>query len=393
MNKNVKQTLVMLAVGVLSQSALGSQPVRVENPAKAPKATVAATRELWRIGGESEDPNELFGRRIDLAVDADGRLYTLDSQLAEVKVFDRTGRFLFAAGREGDGPGEFRRPAAVTVLEQGAFCVSQPSPPRLSVFGQDGTYSRTVPLKSSGEGGFVFLDNAAFRAGTFAVKGLEIFQREGYSEQITRIIGIDAQGIELAEYATSSRRFGTGNMVVRESEADPLRWEIGPSGKLYVVFGFEYEIKVIGATGTVEMIITREYEHEMRSEEQRRSVYEYFRRGGGTEGLDIEVMPYPRAIRRFQVGDDGRLWVLSGRGTKNLPHHSLGVFDVFTDGRFLEQVTIQGDADPRRDRYYLFGSRLYVVTDYSRSSGGDEEQGEAQPMSIICLELEHVTSR
>jgi hypothetical protein len=101
-------------------------------------------------------------------------------------------------------------------------------------------------------------------------------------------------------------------------------------------------------------------------------------------------MPYGRAIRRVQVGDDGRLWVLTDRASRDRPDNALGVFDVYTNGRLLEQITVKGDADPSHDRYYLFGSRFYVVTDYSSSSSTAKEQDEAEPMSIVCLQLEEV---
>ncbi len=65
-------------------------------------------REVSRIGG-LEDPYALI-QVVQVATDEQGRLYALDRLDHTVKVFDPAGEFVTELGREGDGPGEFRRP-------------------------------------------------------------------------------------------------------------------------------------------------------------------------------------------------------------------------------------------------------------------------------------------
>lgn len=47
---------------------------------------------------------------IALTVGADGSIYVAQWNEPAVQVFDREGRFAFAIGRRGGGPGEFNQP-------------------------------------------------------------------------------------------------------------------------------------------------------------------------------------------------------------------------------------------------------------------------------------------
>jgi hypothetical protein len=392
-----KSLVLWLVVCACTGGAWASKETRIDNSAEAPVSTVVQTRELWRIGGDSEDPTELFGLITDLAVDSKERIYTIDRQLCEVKVFNSAGEFVLTAGREGEGPGEFRGPARIFTLREDEFCVMQAMPARLSVFEQNGAFRETIALKPVEEGGFQYLNEADARGGTFVIQGMTSHVREGHMEQVSRIVGIDMNGIEITEYGSSSRRFDFAKMVVHENETNPLRWVIGPSGRMYVVKGFDYEIEVKSAKGVSQMIITRDYKHRERSEDEKESVLRYYRRGGGTEGVDIEVMSHHQDIQWMQVADDGRLWILSSRGAKDRPENTLGVFDIYEQGRFVEQTTVKGNADPERDRYYLFGDRIYVVTQYSDAvrawqartavSTTTDEEPDPEPMSIVCYQL------
>jgi len=67
---------------------------------------------LGRIAGSGPD---VFADIDDLAVDAHGRIYVADAGWREVRLFDRSGRFVRRLAPEGDGPGERRYwPAAVS---------------------------------------------------------------------------------------------------------------------------------------------------------------------------------------------------------------------------------------------------------------------------------------
>ena len=60
-----------------------------------------------------------------IATGPEGDIYLLDQQLTEVKVFSRAGDYLRTIGREGEGPGEFRRPGDMFLLPDGNVGVLQ----------------------------------------------------------------------------------------------------------------------------------------------------------------------------------------------------------------------------------------------------------------------------
>ena len=69
------------------------------------------------------------------------------------------------------------------------------------------------------------------------------------------------------------------------------------------------------------------------------------------------------------------------------------VFD--DDGRFIRQVTLLGEGDPRSDHYYFLGDRLFVARRamgaldamFKRDRPGLEEDGP-EPMAVICYRLD-----
>ena len=86
---------------------------------------------------------------------------------------------------------------------------------------------------------------------------------------------------------------------------------------------------------------------------------------------------------RFEAADDR-------------PDDSVGVFDVFdAAGTFSRRVSLAGDADPARDRYYFHGDRLYVVTCFTAVvaqlvSAGAENRFSDQcdgPLEIVCYRI------
>lgn len=95
----------------LTVDTLADGSIRVTNPAHGLWGANAGSRwrlvEDLRIGTATGDGPDAFGNVISLALDALDRLWIVDSQANEVRVFDRNGRFVRTIGGRGEGPGEF----------------------------------------------------------------------------------------------------------------------------------------------------------------------------------------------------------------------------------------------------------------------------------------------
>lgn len=116
----------------------------------APRLTGEVDLRLGQLEGEAP---YLFGEIADVALDTAGRIYVADRQASEIRAFDRSGRYLFAAGRGGEGPGEFsgsrgaNEPCEITVEPGGRIWAVAGD--RLEVFeGADdrAEHSFTVPI-------------------------------------------------------------------------------------------------------------------------------------------------------------------------------------------------------------------------------------------------------
>ena len=73
----------------------------IGNPAEPVEPVIESTpKELWRIGGDTDDEDEFFGVISQILSDDAGNVYLLDSQLNEIKVFSPDGEYLRSLGRD-----------------------------------------------------------------------------------------------------------------------------------------------------------------------------------------------------------------------------------------------------------------------------------------------------
>ena len=84
--------------------------VLVSNPATGIWDSTTSWRliEETRIGSVDGDGPDVFSVVIGLEADELDRIYVLDRQIQEVRVFEENGSYVRTLGRAGEGPGEFR---------------------------------------------------------------------------------------------------------------------------------------------------------------------------------------------------------------------------------------------------------------------------------------------
>lgn len=100
--------------------------------------TMALVPEL-SIGLLEGEDAYLLGSVRGFDVDDDGRIYVVDGQAQDVRVFSPDGEHIVTIGRGGEGPGEFGRPDYVRVTADHRIVVRDP-PWRFSVFSREGEY-------------------------------------------------------------------------------------------------------------------------------------------------------------------------------------------------------------------------------------------------------------
>jgi hypothetical protein len=387
--------LVLLALVAASTVPAGAQVwqgkeqeregvVHVFNPAEPYSApVVVAPKELWRAGGE-DDEEVLFGIVTQITSDDRGYVYVLDAQLNQVVIFSPEGEYLRAIGRDGEGPGEFRRPSDLFLTGDGNVAVMQRMPGRIVVLTPEGEPAGDMRVPQPEDGGMQMFGGGA-SAGEHVVLNLSRFSRKeaGFST-IVSLIAVNPAGELVATYHERRDENDFANMVFDEKKIGlgSLVWSVDRNGR----------------------VIEREYTHRKRSPEEmkRNAPVVRIRRGDRAQSPEVKASETDRDIQQIFPRDNGDLWVLSSKGAFDAPNGSIAAFDVFdSDGRFVRQITLGGKGNWARDGFHVVGERFYVVTGLRSArramlgtgEGTDVEEEEEQPMSLICYGLGPAAAR
>jgi hypothetical protein len=91
-----------------------------------------------------------FGQIRALTAGPDGRMYVLDGHGPVVRMYAPDGTWLQDVGREGEGPGEYKRPDSGLVMRSdGKLLLRDPGNGRISMYTADGQYEGSWPLAGS----------------------------------------------------------------------------------------------------------------------------------------------------------------------------------------------------------------------------------------------------
>lgn len=111
---------------------------------------IAVLSNMWTTGQaqtpvkEWELDNTFFVT--DIEVSADGRIYAVDQEQHQVRIFDAEGTLVRVVGKEGKEPGEFQRPQAIALSpDEQTFAVRDWNR-RVSLFSSEGTYQQSFVL-------------------------------------------------------------------------------------------------------------------------------------------------------------------------------------------------------------------------------------------------------
>jgi len=393
---------VLLAGGaadLAAQSARGRDGVRhVSNPATpAQPAETLSPPALWRAGGE-DDEDVLFGVISSIDADAGGNTYLLDSQLSEVFVFDAEGNYLRSIGREGEGPGEFRRAGDLFVTPEGNVAVLQRMPGKIVVLTPEGDPLDDYPSPRTPEGSPLFFESGG-RAGDGVLLSTRTFARKEASVEITEaLVRVNRAGEIQTTYRERKATREFANMVFDEKADAGAVWASGPDGTLYINDDFDaYAIQVYGPDGALSHVIDREYTHRKRSAEEmeRFKPRVMIRRGNRSMEPEAKASPTDRDVVQMFARPDGTLWVLSSHGAFDTPAGVLGTFDVFdAEGKFVRQFSVRAEGDHREDGFHLVGDRLLVVRGLAAArdamfgfESDDAPDEEAVAMSVACYDV------
>lgn len=340
---------------------LPSGTIVVENTADPVWTENSAWRvvEELRIGSVEGEGPTLFGRIRSLAVDAAGRVWVVESQSQEIRVFGRDGGHVRTIGRKGGGPGEFQRALHAQFGPEGRLWVADPANARVSVFDTAGALLTSEPVP----GGFVVIP---WRGG-FDDRGRYYLpiprpSEEGFDLGLVRheirpdstsgrggrtappaLVPLDTLPVprDPVERERFEHRSGDGRTVAMASVpyAPAFRWRRSPSGTFWGLFTGDYRLVELSPAGDTLRAVTRPFEPlpvTQADVEEAMEGLEWFTSQGGW--VDRSAIPdtKPGADELF-VDDEGNVWVfpVTERGREG---RVLDVFDP--EGRWLGRVRL-----------------------------------------------------
>lgn len=290
-----------------------------------------------RIGSIDAEGPETFARIPSFAVDDAGRFWVLESQAAELRGFDPSGRHIGTVGRAGEGPGEFRQPLRVDISPDGELWVMDPGNARLSIFGSEGGLERTVPF---GGGFFTTPWRGGFdRSGRYYSPVLdpdaEVRIRFGvFHEDLIPLDTIDppADPVERNRWQFVSDDGGARMTIPFQGRRT---WDLSPEGTVWALITDEYRLVEFGLDGDTLRTVTKTSRPVPVSDEERAEAIESLRwftdQGGRID--PSEIPSHKPSVNWFFWDDLDHIWV----ARTDEP----GLFDVFDpEGRFLGEITL-----------------------------------------------------
>jgi hypothetical protein len=366
--------------------------------------------ELWHT--DPDAPEYLFGF-IDAAVaDKEGRVYLLDRQVGDVKVFSPDGRFLRTVSGRGEGPGETQTPRGLVLDTGGGIGVFEEFPARIAWLDRDGNGAGSWAPKfaeSSGPPLVAFKQVLVGGTRTYVSYGRLFLTAK---EELSALAAFDGDGDLLVTYLEKRHQATSpGDVDLEYRGFNRGQWDVDARGRLYALVDTgDYRIAAHDSSGAVTFILERDFPRRKRTTDEIDRLRETFMAEEYKQpGTTAESAP---AIHMLHLAQNGELWVVTDPPEAALKKAAgakgpiAALCDVFSsEGEYLREVVIPGDVDWDRDKWiWISDERVIVLRDRasalaaeqaalrraSARAGGRAEEAETDPgegMTVVCFAL------
>ena len=273
----------LVSAGVLAVGPLGAQEI-IQLPTED-RWLAADFDEVYRVGSPSGEEWEQFGMIHQVAFDAAGKLYLLDTYSMRVVVVDPEGGFGGVIGRPGDGPGEFRFPRSLAVMPGGTVVVGDTGQRAFHIYGSDGRFARSVRMGDDllGFAGRLYPDRSGDSSVVLsghiaAIGGGRSADGDGWASTRPVIrfgLGVD-RGVRdtvaeawappsagVVEFRVGGRSIGTGDQTPPPRTFDPaLLVGTLPGGGVAFSDSSAFAVKLVDPEGVVSRVLTRPFHPE-----------------------------------------------------------------------------------------------------------------------------------
>jgi DNA-binding beta-propeller fold protein YncE len=206
--------------------------------------TINLVRKIGDIN--TEDEHCAFRYPSDIAVDASGNIYVLDSGNARIQEFTADGKYLATIGRHGQGPGEFMLPDGLDIDRKGGLIVSDAAQLRIQAF----------PSKESEDIAFVRLEGSSFRgirvlaSGDYVSSTSSLFDPEvsGTGQRLNeaRLLKILSPAGQVLNAFGRGIDFGDSQM---NAKGNACAFDVDQRDNIYLCFIFQNRLEKYGPNG------------------------------------------------------------------------------------------------------------------------------------------------
>lgn len=350
----------------------------VENPERGLWTSSTAWRleEELRIGVAHGDPVREFGVIAGIGVGPDDRIYVLDRQSLEIRVFDQGGDVVFTFGRPGGGPGELAGPSAVLIEGSDTVFVPDSRNRRVQRFLADGSEAGSFPISSTDgipmgwrirSDGMLLQEIRTLPSPAAGEERILLLVREGDG-------GVRDTLVELPVGEAMVIRGGQPQMTMFAPE--PM-WTTLTDGRIATGRNSEYRIEIRTGDGRLERVVRRTFERRPFSQVDRRAVRELIRESLQDQGpspatdqllRSMEYADHYPVFASLFGGPQGTLWVRHAKDASSLAPKDMSpldvrafgasYYDVFDpEGRFLGTMEAPDQFEPLHTR----GRHIYGV--------------------------------
>ena len=323
-----------------TMDTLPSGQIRVHNTDTPILPSEAAWQlvENLRIGTMEGSGPDLLGEVRWMEVDPAGRIWVLEGQALEIRIFGPDGRHVRTVGREGGGPGEFSYPLQIQLGPDGNMWVVDPQNNRVSVFDTAGTYLEGKRMP----GGFVIIpwpggfDDDGYQYGPVPLPSDDETFRMGLVKYDASFEPLDTLQVPTDPVEREYFEIRREDTFWRQGipHTGGFDWRLAPTGNLWGMFSGDYRLFELTPDGDTVRTITRDFtalpvtEADM---ERAREQLESFIRNGGK--VDWSKIPSAKpATEEMYVDDEGYIWVRLVTAYEERGR----AFDIFDpEGRFL----------------------------------------------------------
>jgi hypothetical protein len=381
----------------------------VSNPAEGmwTSSSQWTLEEELKIGALEGEPEYQFGQIGFVDVDSKDRIFVMDAQAKEIRVFSPDGQYEQTIGRPGQGPGELGALAVTLYMGPGdTLLVPDIGNARFNRYAPDGTSLGSFRLAL--EQGLPLAINAT-RTGVIAEQLRPTpIPDQPVQDTMDVIVTLTTDGTIL----DTLRRFRSGGSIDAARQqtivfaTEPV-WRL--TDDMHLLFGLndEYRFGVYGPDGSLERLVSKPFERTSITERDQTAMMSFF------EELVQEMVPpaqvaealarmratvrfaefYP-AYNAILTGPEGTYWVQHVQSPSDLTDEELKGWnfieeigspdwDVFdSEGRYLGVVQMPDRFGPRvivRNRIYgvwrdefdvQYAVRLRIIGPQGEDAGG-----------------------